>query len=113
MSYIDKQGVLDIIEDTSGYIRTLADATYSPLDHTHTSTTTATLTTSGWSNNTKTVNVSGVTASNTVVVSPAPSSVSDYAAAGIYCSAQASGTLTFTCTTVPSAAITVNVLIFT
>lgn len=75
------------------------------------STTTISLTTSGWSNNQKTVNVTGVTASNTVIVAAAPASIADYAAAGIYCSAQGAGTLTFTYTTAPTATITVNVLI--
>lgn len=73
--------------------------------------TTASLTTAGWSSNAQTVSVSGVTASNTVIVAPAPSSLEDYTAAGIYCSAQASGTLTFTCKSVPSSALTVNILI--
>ena len=72
---------------------------------------TASLTTAGWSNKTQTVSVTGVTASNDVVVSAAPSSVSAYSEAGIVCTAQAAGTLTFTCETVPSSAITVNVLI--
>lgn len=75
------------------------------------SSTTATLAVNSWSSGTQTVNVTGVTSSNTVVVSPAPSSVSDYASAGIYCSAQGSGTLTFTCSTTPTSAITVNVMI--
>lgn len=69
------------------------------------------LTVADWSSNTQTVNVTGVTASNIVFVSPAPASAADYAAAGIVCTAQGAGTLTFTCTTVPSNAITVNVVI--
>lgn len=74
-------------------------------------TATATLTTAGWSGGTQTVSVTGVTASNTVIVSPAPASHTAYSTAGVYCSAQASGTLTFTCASTPSAALTVNVLI--
>ena len=66
---------------------------------------------SSWSSLTQTVSVSGVTASNTVVVAPAPESYAAYGEAGVYCSAQASGKLTFKCETVPSATITVNVLI--
>ena len=73
---------------------------------------TATLAVNDWSSNTQTVNVTGVTASNFIMVSPAPSSVDDYVAADIRCTAQGSGTLTFTCATVPSNAITVNVGIF-
>ena len=69
------------------------------------------LTVAGWSSNTQTVTVTGVTATNTVFVSPAPASASDYASAGIICTAQGTDSLTFTCTTVPSNAITVNVVI--
>lgn len=71
-----------------------------------------TLAVADWSSsNTQTVNVTGVTASNIVFVSPAPASASDYASAGIVCTAQGSGTLTFECTTTPTNAITVNVVI--
>lgn len=69
-----------------------------------------TLAVADWSSNTQTVNVTGVTATNVVFVSPAPASAADYASAGITCTAQGAGTLTFTCTTVPSNAITVNVV---
>ena len=72
--------------------------------------TTATLAVADWSSNTQTVSVTGVTADSVVFVSPAPASASDYASAGILCTAQAAGTLTFTCDTVPSNAITVNVV---
>lgn len=64
-----------------------------------------------WSSNSQTVSVTGVTASNSVIVSPAPASIDDYVAGGIKCTAQAAGTLTFTCTTTPSTAISVNVLV--
>jgi hypothetical protein len=63
-----------------------------------------------WSSNTQTVTVSGVKADSVVFVSPAPASASDYASAGILCTAQAADSLTFTCTTTPSNAITVNVV---
>ena len=69
------------------------------------------LTVAGWVNDIQTVNVDGVTTDNAVFVSPAPASVADYNAAGVVCTAQNNGTLTFTCTTTPSNAITVNVLI--
>lgn len=72
---------------------------------------TVTLSASGWSNGTQTVTATGVTASNNVIVSPAPASYMSYGASGIYCSAQASNSLTFTCASVPGSAITVNVLI--
>ena len=72
---------------------------------------TATLSTSGWSGNSQTVNVTGVTASNNVIVAPAPASQTDYTNAGVKCTAQGAGTLTFTCDTTPTSALTVNVLI--
>lgn len=75
------------------------------------STTTCTLTSAGWSSNSQTVSVTGVTASNTVIVSPSPDDIADYADCGVYCSAQGSGTLTFGCDTAPSGDIVVNVLI--
>jgi hypothetical protein len=74
--------------------------------------TTATLAVADWSSSTQTVTVSGVAADSVVFVSPAPASASDYASAGILCTAQATDSLTFTCTTTPSNAITVNVICF-
>ena len=64
-----------------------------------------------WSSNKQTVNVSGITANNIVIVTPAPTSLSAYGEAGVYCSAQAAGKLTFTCTEVPSVTLNVNVII--
>lgn len=72
--------------------------------------TTATLAVADWSSNTQTVTVSGVKADSVVFVSPAPASASDYVSAGIFCTAQAADSLTFTCTTTPTNAITVNVI---
>lgn len=69
----------------------------------------ATLTVAGWSDNSQTVSVTGVTASNNVLVAPAPASSTEWASCGIMCTAQAAGTLTFTCATTPTAAVTVNV----
>lgn len=74
--------------------------------------TTPTLVVADWSSNTQTLTVQGVTASNVVLVSPAPASAADYASAGIVCTAQNTNSLTFTCVTVPSNAITLNVVIF-
>lgn len=70
-----------------------------------------TLTVAGWSSNTQSVIVNGVTTTNTVIISPAPASAADYAAAGIICTAQGTDSLTFTCTQTPSNDITVNVVI--
>ena len=75
------------------------------------STTTCTLGTSGWSSNSITVSATGVTSSNNVIVSPAPTSSVAYAAAGIVCTAQGTDTLTFTRTSANTSSITVNVLI--
>ena len=69
-----------------------------------------TLTVAGWSNNSQTVTVSGVTANNAVVVSPTPDSYISYGEFGVYCSAQAANSLTFVCDSVPDVNLTVNVL---
>ena len=75
------------------------------------SSTTVTLAVNDWSSNAQTVSCQGVTSSNIIIVAPAPSSNSAYVNAGILCTAQGNGTLTFTCTSTPSSALTVNVVI--
>lgn len=72
---------------------------------------TATLTVAGWSNKAQTVSVAGVTANSIVTVTYAPASHDAWLDAGVYCSAQGAGTLTFTCESVPSAALTANIVI--
>lgn len=73
----------------------------------------ATLAASGWSSAKKqTVSVTGVTAANTVVVTPAPASLSAYGSAGVCCSAQSEGKLTFTADVMPTVSLTVNILIY-
>lgn len=75
---------------------------------------TVTLTTSGWSSNTQTVTVSGVSASETAqLITPMPkiTSQSAYYEAGIMCTGQAANSLTFTCQTVPTSNLTVYVVI--
>jgi hypothetical protein len=74
-------------------------------------TTTITLDKDDWVSNEQTVSVTGMTADSLVWVSPAPTSYSDYGDAEIRCTAQASGTLTFECTDVPTDDISVNVVI--
>lgn len=67
-----------------------------------------------WSDNTQTVTVSGVVASNTAqLITPIPSdsSRSAYYAAGIMCTEQAANSLTFTCQTVPTIDLIVYVVI--
>ena len=71
---------------------------------------TVTLTVAGWSSNQQTVSATNVTADNIVWVSPAPASFDAYAEAGIRAIAQGAGTITFQCTTVPTAEITVEVV---
>jgi len=63
-------------------------------------------------NNTITVSYSRISADNLVQVSPDPTSADDYVDAGILCTAQGTGTLTFTCKTVPTNDITVNVVVW-
>lgn len=72
---------------------------------------TVTLTVAGWANNSQTVTVSGVTANNAVVISPAPDSYLSYGEFGVYCNAQATNSLTFVCDSAPDVALTVNILI--
>lgn len=66
-------------------------------------TNTATLTVAGWSNKSQTVSVSGVTTTNLILVT------TNDVANGIKCTAQGSGTLTFTCESVPTSNVTVSV----
>lgn len=74
-------------------------------------TATASLTVEGWAENAQTVSVAGVTATNIVWIAPAPESHDAYGTAGIRATVQGEGTLTFTCTAVPTEALTVNVVI--
>lgn len=74
-------------------------------------TATASLTVEGWSGNSQTVSVAGVTATDIVWVAPTPASHDAYGSAGIRATAQGEGTLTFTCTETPVVALTVNVVI--
>lgn len=64
-----------------------------------------TLSTSGWSSNQQTVSAPGVTSSSFVTAGPAPQTFTSAMEAGVYCSGQGNGTLTFTCTTTPSSSI--------
>ena len=73
-------------------------------------TVTVTLTVAGWSGTTQTVAASNVTADNIVWVSPAAASFDAYGKAGVRGTAQGNGTLTFTCTKVPTLELTVEVV---
>lgn len=72
---------------------------------------TVTLSVGGWSNSTQTISNSYIGQYDDVIVSPISDSIDDYVAAGIRCTNQAAGSLTFTCTTTPSSAIYVNILV--
>ena len=73
----------------------------------------ATLTAAGWDADakTQTVSVAGVTATANCIITAAPDSYMAYAEAGVRCTAQGEGTLTFACETVPTADVAANVLI--
>ena len=72
-----------------------------------------TLRASGWNANakTQTVSVAGVTATANLIITAAPGSYMAYAEAGVRCTAQGAGTLTFACETVPTEDVAANVLI--
>ena len=65
----------------------------------------------GSSVHTWTVSVPGVTASNSVVVTPNPTYFADWVDNRVRCTGQANGTLYFACDTNPTRKITANVLI--
>lgn len=72
-----------------------------------------TLSASGWNADakTQTVSAAGVTATANCIITAAPDSYMAYAEAGVRCTAQGAGTLTFACETVPTADMAANVLI--
>ena len=90
---------------------TISKSQISP-DATYTSTT-ITLSSSSWSNNTQTVSVPtaiGVTENSLILVSPTPNSFLIYGNSGIYCSDQGTNSLTFSCDTEPSDNVVVNIV---
>lgn len=76
---------------------------------------TATLTTSGWSDNSQTVTVQGVVADTNAqkidLAFGTKESAPIWAAAGCWCSAQGANSLTFTCDAVPTDSIVLNIAI--
>lgn len=64
-----------------------------------------------WSSLRQTVNVSGVTAGNIVLVTPAPASYTVYHGCGVFCSSQGNGTLTFSAVNQPDTALSVQILL--
>lgn len=75
-------------------------------------TATATLTTAGWSGNSQTVSVTGITANNDFFCCAAPASFTAWNKAGIRPTAQGAGTITFSTDKTPTANVTVNIIIF-
>lgn len=60
-----------------------------------------------WTN----ITATGVKSNNTVIVTPAPASFNAWVAAGVYCSAQGNGKLSFKSSALTTAALTANVVI--
>lgn len=73
-------------------------------------TATVTLTAVDWSSKTQSVEILGMKSTSYVWVSPAGTSMKKYADAGVYCSAQAKNSLTFTCDTEPTSDLVVQVV---
>lgn len=73
-------------------------------------TSSVTLTTAGWSGGKQSATVKGLTDTGTVWVCPNSSSARIWINAGVYTTAQSANALTFVCSTVPTADITVNVV---
>lgn len=73
--------------------------------------TTITIAVADWNGGTTvTKTVNGITATGVVMVAPDPTDQAAYTSAGILCTAQAADSLTFTCSTTPTADIDVNVV---
>lgn len=75
--------------------------------------TTVTIAAASWSDKTVTVSVTGVTADNTVqIFLPTKADSNVWNSCGIWCTAQADGTLTFSCDEVPSDPISLGVMLW-
>lgn len=70
-----------------------------------------TLPAAGWVESSQTVGVAGVTVANQVVVTPSPTSHDHYGECAVRCTGQSAGSLSFSCITVPTIDLTINVLI--
>jgi len=103
-------GLTDLDSNATGYYA--ANKNY--VDQYATHATLVTLTVAGWdsTSKTQTVTVSGILADESkqlIIPMPAAASMTAYNDAGIQCTGQAANSLTFTATTVPTAAISVYV----
>ena len=74
-------------------------------------TNTVTLAAADWSDNSQTVTLADLRATDNVIISPDPANYSDYADAGVHCSAVGTNSLTFVCDTTPSTDLLVNVMV--
>lgn len=63
-----------------------------------------------WSSDTQTVTVSGVTSTSILVVTASPTSFEQYTDFGVYASAQSTNSVTFSCVTTPTVALTANIM---
>lgn len=99
------------IQENTTAITTLSSQTTTSLNTKQATLRTATvvLTTGGWSGLTQTVSCSVVTANNIVWVAPSDN-IQAYGEAGVYASAQGSGTITFKCSETPTVAFTVAIV---
>ena len=74
--------------------------------------TSVTIAAADWSSLQAVKNVNGVTAAAHVIVTPAPASQALCDANGVIAYSQADGSITFKCTTTPSASVTMNILLY-
>lgn len=65
----------------------------------------------GWVDKEQTVAVEDVDSISDVIVTPNPANSFEYNSAGVQCLSQGTGTLTFSCLTVPTIDLKVNILI--
>lgn len=73
----------------------------------------AVLTAANWSNNSQSITATGVDGTNTVFITAAQSSKEEYRNCQIQCTTQASNSLTFSCVTIPSNDIVINITALT
>lgn len=72
---------------------------------------TLTLAAADWADNSQTIAAAGVTADNTLIVSPAPDSFEAYTEAAVRATAQGADSISFRCSDTPAETLTVNVSI--
>ena len=89
----------NVLYFTEGYVN----------DGTVIKTTTATLLANNWTNTSQTVTVSGITSTCHILVSSAPANYQAYTVSGVYASASASNSITFSCIEVPEVNLVVNI----